>query len=66
VSFIDVKSQRVVHEEQFKFEVNEIAFNPDSNLFFLTNGQVTMSCFVPGWDSTRMMKKSGGGIRLII
>ena len=41
VSFIDVKYQKVVHEEQFKFEVNEIAFNLDSNLFFLTNGQVS-------------------------
>ena len=40
VSFIDVKGQRIVHEEQFKFEVNEISFNKESNLFFLTNGQV--------------------------
>jgi THO complex subunit 3 len=43
VSFIDVKSHKILHEEQFKFEVNEIAFNPDSNLFFLTNGQVRKS-----------------------
>ncbi len=32
----------MIHEEQFKFEVNEIAFNPDSNLFFITNGQVSI------------------------
>lgn len=30
----------MVKEEQFKFEVNEIAFSPNSDLFFLTNGQV--------------------------
>ena len=44
VSFIDIKSHKILHEEQFKFEVNEIAFNPDSNLFFLTNGQVNKDC----------------------
>jgi THO complex subunit 3 len=46
VSFIDVKGHKILHEEQFKFEVNEIAFNPDSNLFFLTNGQVKRNLFL--------------------
>lgn len=39
VSFIDVRSHKIRREEQFKFEVNEIAWNKNSDLFFLTNGQ---------------------------
>ena len=39
VSFIDVRTHKIIAEEQFKFEVNEISWNKDSNLFFLTNGQ---------------------------
>ena len=39
VTFIDVQTHKIIHEEQFKFEVNEISWNKDSNLFFLTNGQ---------------------------
>ncbi|MEE6479714.1 hypothetical protein FKM82_012347 [Ascaphus truei] len=38
VTFIDVKNYRSRAEEQFKFEVNEISWNNDNNLFFLTNG----------------------------
>lgn len=41
VSFIDVRTNKIIGEEQFKFEVNEISWNNDSNLFFLTNGQVS-------------------------
>ena len=39
VSFIDVRSHKIKQEEAFKFEVNEIAWNNHSDLFFLTNGQ---------------------------
>ncbi|CDQ89983.1 unnamed protein product [Oncorhynchus mykiss] len=38
VTFIDVKSHRSRAEEQFKFEVNEISWNNDNDMFFLTNG----------------------------
>ena len=40
VTFIDAKSHKIVREEQFKFEVNEISWNRPSDLLFLTNGQV--------------------------
>jgi len=39
ISFIDVKSHKIIREEQFKFEVNELAWNKEGDLFFLTNGQ---------------------------
>ncbi|XP_018407900.1 PREDICTED: THO complex subunit 3 [Nanorana parkeri] len=38
VTFIDIKTYRPRAEEQFKFEVNEISWNNDNNMFFLTNG----------------------------
>lgn len=38
VTFIDAKTYRSKAEEQFKFEVNEISWNNDNNMFFLTNG----------------------------
>jgi len=38
VTFIDVKMQKARAEEQFKFEVNEISWNNDGDLFFLTSG----------------------------
>uniref|UniRef100_A0A8C1WPS3 THO complex 3 n=1 Tax=Cyprinus carpio TaxID=7962 RepID=A0A8C1WPS3_CYPCA len=38
VTFIDAKTHRPRAEEQFKFEVNEISWNNDNNMFFLTNG----------------------------
>ncbi|CAH1258398.1 THOC3 [Branchiostoma lanceolatum] len=38
VTFIDARSHRSKAEEQFKFEVNEISWNNDNDLFFLTNG----------------------------
>ncbi|CAG4973506.1 THO complex subunit 3 [Colias croceus] len=38
VSFIDARTYKVVTEEQFNFEVNEISWNITSDLFFLTNG----------------------------
>ena len=39
VTFIDVKKHTTRAEEQFKFEVNEISWNNDGDLFFLTSGQ---------------------------
>lgn len=39
VTFIDTRTHKVRAEEQFGFEVNEIAWNNRSDLFFLTNGQ---------------------------
>ena len=40
VTFIDAKTHKIIKEEQFKFEVNEISWNKESDLMFLTNGQV--------------------------
>lgn len=39
VTFIDTRTLKIRAEEQFNFEVNEIAWNNTSDLFFLTNGQ---------------------------
>lgn len=39
VTFIDTRTHKIRAEEQFNFEVNEIAWNNTSDLFFLTNGQ---------------------------
>lgn len=39
ISFIDVRTFKIRAEQQFNFEVNEIAWNNTSDLFFLTNGQ---------------------------
>ncbi|XP_065317899.1 THO complex subunit 3-like [Gordionus sp. m RMFG-2023] len=43
VTFIDVKKQSIIAEEQFKFEVNEISWNNENDLFFLTTGQGNIS-----------------------
>ncbi|XP_029645736.2 THO complex subunit 3-like [Octopus sinensis] len=39
VTFIDARTHRSRAEEQFKFEVNEISWNNEGDLFFLTSGQ---------------------------
>jgi len=39
VTFIDTKTQKIRSEERFRFEVNEISWNKENDLFFLTNGQ---------------------------
>ncbi|XP_013406023.1 THO complex subunit 3 [Lingula anatina] len=39
VTFIDAKTHRSKAEEQFKYEVNEISWNNEGDLFFLTSGQ---------------------------
>lgn len=38
VTFIDTRTHKICAEEQFNFEVNEIAWNNNSDQFFLTNG----------------------------
>ncbi|KAF0292976.1 THO complex subunit 3 [Amphibalanus amphitrite] len=38
VSFIDVRQRKIVRDEQFRFEVNEITWNRENNLFFMTSG----------------------------
>ena len=38
VSFIDIRTHKSKHDEQFKFEVNEISWNNEGDLFFLTSG----------------------------
>ncbi|KAM9835666.1 THO complex subunit 3 [Syngnathus typhle] len=38
VTFIDAKTHKTKAEEKFKFEVNEISWNNDNDMFFLTNG----------------------------
>jgi THO complex subunit 3 len=39
ISFIDTRNYKIRDEKQFSFEVNEISWNKDGNLFFLTNNQ---------------------------
>lgn len=39
ITFIDFRANKVRHEEQFAFEVNEITWNKSNDLLFLTNGQ---------------------------
>ena len=39
VTFIDTRTHKTRCEQQFKFEVNEISWNNDNDLFFLTSGQ---------------------------
>ncbi|XP_066917607.1 THO complex subunit 3-like [Clytia hemisphaerica] len=38
ITFIDTRTFKIMREEQFKFEVNEISWNNTNDLFFLTNG----------------------------
>ena len=45
VTFIDARTHRSRAEEQFKFEVNEISWNNDGDLFFLTSGQGSIHIF---------------------
>eukprot|EP00105_Crassostrea_gigas_P021733 XP_011440976.2 PREDICTED: angiopoietin-1 [Crassostrea gigas] len=43
ITFIDVRSHRSKVKEPFKFEVSEISWNNDGDLFFLTSGQGSIS-----------------------
>ncbi|XP_074605613.1 THO complex 3 homolog tex [Brevipalpus obovatus] len=39
ITFIDSRQLKIRVEQSFKFEVNEISWNNDNDLFFLTSGQ---------------------------
>jgi len=39
VTFIDTRTYKVKAEKQFRFEVNELSWNLESDLFYITNGQ---------------------------
>ncbi len=39
VTFIETRMCKIRTQKEFKFEVNEIAFNKENSLFFLTSGQ---------------------------
>lgn len=38
ITFIDMRTLKSNKEQQFNFEVNEMSWNNESDLFFLTNG----------------------------
>ena len=38
ITFIDTRTFKVVAEEAFKWEVNEISWNRNSDQFYLTSG----------------------------
>lgn len=38
ITFIDMRTFKPISEQQFNFEVNEMSWNNESDLFFLTNG----------------------------
>jgi len=38
ITFFDVRTTKSLREEPYKFEVNEICWSPEADLFFLTNG----------------------------
>jgi THO complex subunit 3 len=39
VTFVDSRTYKVKAEKQFKYEVNELTWNKESDLFFFTNGE---------------------------
>jgi len=45
VSFVDARTYKVKAEKQFKYEVNELSWNKESNLFFFTNSEGRMEIF---------------------
>ncbi|KAJ8303591.1 hypothetical protein KUTeg_019987, partial [Tegillarca granosa] len=59
ITFIDVKSHRSRAEEQFKFEINEISWNTDGDLFFLTSGKYfatgSADALVSLWDTIELV-----------
>jgi THO complex subunit 3 len=38
ITFIDMRILKPISEQQFNFEVNEMSWNNENDLFFLTNG----------------------------
>ncbi|CAF1200342.1 unnamed protein product [Adineta ricciae] len=45
ITFIDVKSSKIIHEEQFHYEVNEISWDRTGNLFAVTTAHGTVVFF---------------------
>jgi len=45
ISFIDARNFKIKTEKQFSFEVNEIKWNNESSLFFVTSGQGSIQIF---------------------
>ena len=43
ITILDVQGAKVIHKMQFNFEVNEISWNPDGTLFFVTTGPGTVN-----------------------
>lgn len=61
VTFIDTRTHKIRAEEQFNFEVNEIAWNNTSDLFFLTNGQGCIHVLsYPSLELQHMLKAHPG------
>lgn len=46
VTFIDTRTCQKINEKQFPYEVNEISWNNNGNLFFITNGQGAIPVFL--------------------
>lgn len=46
VTFIDTHTGLKFIEKQFPYEVNEISWNNNGNLFFITNGQGSIPVFL--------------------
>ncbi|XP_065890171.1 THO complex subunit 3-like [Dysidea avara] len=38
LTFVDSRTYKIINEEQFKYEVNEMTWNHSNDMFFLTNG----------------------------
>jgi THO complex subunit 3 len=45
LTVIDIRAEKLLIEEQFKFEVNEITWDPTSKLFFITNGEGSVNIY---------------------
>lgn len=46
VTFIDVRTCQKMTEKQFPYEVNEISWNNNGDLFFITNGNGQIPVFL--------------------
>lgn len=45
ITFVDVKSSKIIREEQFRYEVNEISWDRTGNLFAVTTGHGSVVFF---------------------
>jgi len=49
ITFIDVKTSKIIREEQFRYEVNEVSWDRTGNLFAMTTGHGSVVFFdAPG------------------